>query len=166
MSRPFLFSLLLVYCTVRVFSQAVSLDALKLQREEFQNNIRTYQDSLADINFLIAEMESGKDTEISNSLAEKEYLRYSKSFNKKPTVNFSRRASSNVESEASMSATSVSKPGFHRAKVQLGGNTKQKAPPRKSRRRVGAICNDGTRSYATGRGACSHHGGVSYWLVE
>ena len=28
----------------------------------------------------------------------------------------------------------------------------------------GAICNDGTRSYSTGRGTCSHHGGVNYWL--
>jgi outer membrane murein-binding lipoprotein Lpp len=32
--------------------------------------------------------------------------------------------------------------------------------------RVGAICCDGTRSYATGRGACSHHGGVCQWLYE
>lgn len=28
----------------------------------------------------------------------------------------------------------------------------------------GAICQDGTRSYSTGRGACSWHGGVLYWL--
>jgi len=34
------------------------------------------------------------------------------------------------------------------------------------RYRVGAICRDGTRSSATGRGACSHHGGVSRWLYE
>jgi len=34
------------------------------------------------------------------------------------------------------------------------------------KRRVGAICNDGTTSSATGRGACSHHGGVSQWLYE
>ena len=32
--------------------------------------------------------------------------------------------------------------------------------------RVGAICCDGTRSYATGRGACSHHGGVCQWLYR
>ncbi|QWX84875.1 hypothetical protein H0I23_04320 [Cellulophaga sp. HaHaR_3_176] len=32
--------------------------------------------------------------------------------------------------------------------------------------RIGAICNDGTSSKATGRGACSHHGGVAYWLYE
>jgi len=32
--------------------------------------------------------------------------------------------------------------------------------------RVGAICCDGTRSYAIGRGACSHHGGVCQWLYE
>jgi len=32
--------------------------------------------------------------------------------------------------------------------------------------RVGAVCRDGTTSNATGRGACSHHGGVAYWLYE
>jgi hypothetical protein len=31
------------------------------------------------------------------------------------------------------------------------------------RHRIGAICNDGTTSTATGSGACSHHGGVSCW---
>lgn len=31
-------------------------------------------------------------------------------------------------------------------------------------RRVGAVCNDGTHSDATGSGACSHHGGVDHWL--
>lgn len=30
--------------------------------------------------------------------------------------------------------------------------------------RTGAICHDGSRSSATGRGACSHHGGVAQWL--
>lgn len=29
--------------------------------------------------------------------------------------------------------------------------------------REGAHCRDGTYSYATGRGACSWHGGVSSW---
>jgi uncharacterized protein YraI len=32
--------------------------------------------------------------------------------------------------------------------------------------RVGAVCRDGTRSSATGRGACSHHGGVEHWLYR
>ncbi|MDB5198754.1 MAG: hypothetical protein JWO92_717 [Chitinophagaceae bacterium] len=32
--------------------------------------------------------------------------------------------------------------------------------------RIGAMCCDGTRSYATGRGACSHHGGVCQWLYQ
>ena len=32
--------------------------------------------------------------------------------------------------------------------------------------RIGAICNDGWRSHATGSGACSHHGGVSCWLYS
>lgn len=32
--------------------------------------------------------------------------------------------------------------------------------------RVGAICNDGWQSGATGRGACSHHGGVKEWIYQ
>ena len=32
--------------------------------------------------------------------------------------------------------------------------------------RVGATCNDGTSSTATGSGACSHHGGVDKWKTE
>lgn len=32
--------------------------------------------------------------------------------------------------------------------------------------RVGAVCEDGSRSDATGRGACSGHGGVDYWQTE
>jgi hypothetical protein len=32
--------------------------------------------------------------------------------------------------------------------------------------RTGAICRDGWQSSATGRGACSHHGGVSEWLYS
>lgn len=30
--------------------------------------------------------------------------------------------------------------------------------------RTGAICKDGWHSNATGRGACSHHGGVREWI--
>mgnify|MGYP006879035078 CR=1 FL=1 len=33
-------------------------------------------------------------------------------------------------------------------------------------KRVGAVCEDGSRSSATGRGACSWHGGVDYWVHE
>ena len=36
--------------------------------------------------------------------------------------------------------------------------------PKSSRYRTGAICRDGWKSSATGRGACSHHGGVAYWI--
>jgi|SRR5699024_6231438 len=32
--------------------------------------------------------------------------------------------------------------------------------------RTGARCEDGSHSNATGRGACSHHGGVDYWLTK
>ena len=42
----------------------------------------------------------------------------------------------------------------------------QTAPSGNSDVRIGCICSDGTRSSATGRGACSHHGGVSRWLYK
>lgn len=32
--------------------------------------------------------------------------------------------------------------------------------------RVGAVCNDGTRSSSTGSGTCSWHGGVNYWIYS
>lgn len=38
------------------------------------------------------------------------------------------------------------------------------APTSNTGVRRGAICRDGWTSSATGRGACSHHGGVSTWL--
>jgi hypothetical protein len=31
---------------------------------------------------------------------------------------------------------------------------------------AGAICTDGWISPSTGRGTCSHHGGVKYWATE
>ncbi|RYX83926.1 DUF3761 domain-containing protein [bacterium] len=38
--------------------------------------------------------------------------------------------------------------------------------PARSGGRTGAKCNDGSYSEATGRGACSHHGGVAQWLYS
>lgn len=35
-----------------------------------------------------------------------------------------------------------------------------------SSRRIGAICEDETKSNATGSGACSHHGGVDQWRYK
>jgi hypothetical protein len=32
--------------------------------------------------------------------------------------------------------------------------------------RMGCICKDGTKSTAIGRGACSKHKGVNYWLCK
>ena len=32
--------------------------------------------------------------------------------------------------------------------------------------RIGAKCNDGSTSTATGSGACSSHGGVKYWICK
>ncbi|KKL78476.1 hypothetical protein LCGC14_2024460 [marine sediment metagenome] len=38
--------------------------------------------------------------------------------------------------------------------------------PTEGRQRIGAVCNDGTQSSATGSGACSSHGGVNHWLYK
>lgn len=44
--------------------------------------------------------------------------------------------------------------------------TRSTAPQTTSSGRTGATCRDGTHSNATGRGACSHHGGVATWLYN
>lgn len=35
-----------------------------------------------------------------------------------------------------------------------------------SRKRIGAVCRDGTYSYSVGSGTCSHHNGVREWRYE
>lgn len=47
-------------------------------------------------------------------------------------------------------------------------NSQNNNIPKKStsHMRVGCICRDGSHSNATGRGACSHHGGVDHWLYD
>ena len=42
----------------------------------------------------------------------------------------------------------------------------QTTAPASDGTRTGAVCNDGSTSTATGRGACSRHGGVQYWLTN
>jgi len=48
--------------------------------------------------------------------------------------------------------------------TQIGTYETPVSAPAQSMTRTGAICNDGSPSSATGRGACSHHGGVARWL--
>ena len=50
----------------------------------------------------------------------------------------------------------------HGTETMLGDSAPQSVPQVQSG--GGAICSDGSRSYSTGRGTCSHHGGVSQWL--
>ena len=44
-----------------------------------------------------------------------------------------------------------------------GATSLAEAGPQSGRYRIGATCNDGSASSATGSGACSHHGGVRCW---
>jgi hypothetical protein len=62
----------------------------------------------------------------------------------------------------------VCKPPTNETIVQqpLVSKPKTNNSPRTSGIRIGCICNDGTRSNATGKGACSHHGGVNHWLYK
>lgn len=50
---------------------------------------------------------------------------------------------------------------YHHSHSIKGGNSTTQASYR-----TGAICRDGWQSSATGSGACSHHGGVDYWLYN
>ncbi len=68
-----------------------------------------------------------------------------------PTTYRSKASRKSIETELGISQPVTTKPYKKAATTTI---------------RVGAICNDGTSSKATGRGACSHHGGVAYWLYE
>jgi hypothetical protein len=56
------------------------------------------------------------------------------------------------------------------SKIKQNTNTTQKiikkTASQNSGERIGCICRDGTSSNATGRGACSHHGGVDHWIYK
>ena len=58
-------------------------------------------------------------------------------------------------------SSNVSAPPAARQAVQ----PQTQPPVRRSTTRCGAVCKDGSRSNATGRGACSHHGGVARWVM-
>jgi hypothetical protein len=51
-------------------------------------------------------------------------------------------------------------------KSEVRRDTKKTIREDKKVGRIGAVCKDGSKSKATGRGACSHHGGVDYWLYD
>lgn len=50
--------------------------------------------------------------------------------------------------------------------LSLQSCSKEDSPTAATGTRIGAVCKDGTRTDATGSGACSHHGGVDYWLYQ
>jgi hypothetical protein len=78
--------------------------------------------------------------------------------------------SSNISLESAIAKgyepCKVCHPGSGETEKVSTSAPKSKSSPGTTGIRVGCICNDGTRSYATGRGACSHHGGVNHWLYN
>lgn len=75
-------------------------------------------------------------------------------------------ARTKIKSEVTKQATNqVTLIGTYVAPVQTTQSTSSSQNSSTiSNVRTGATCNDGSHSDATGRGACSHHGGVAYWL--
>jgi len=153
-----------------IYAQSSEISILKTKRENIQKLVRAYQDSLADLGFIISELESG------NSVDYSETFFYKKTRIKNTTV-VSKASTSKSGSKRADTITSRDqvKSNFSRNESKISKKkstssfskiSKPTIQTKKYRTRVGAICRDGTRSYATGRGACSHHGGVSRWLVE
>ncbi len=151
-------------------SQSPNISALESQRTTIQKMIRAYQDTLADLDFMISELETGNAVDVS------EVTFYNKTKNKK-TNSTDRLRSNNRNNEIANTKHSgtnpervisknVSKVNIRRTTNSFSTTPRPRTQTKVYRRRVGAICRDGTRSYATGRGACSHHGGVRNWLVQ
>ena len=69
------------------------------------------------------------------------------------TLSSEKFASITHNGKAGFIAKSLIKPGKAVVSMVNGGRT-------------GARCRDGSYSSATGRGACSHHGGVSTWIYS
>jgi hypothetical protein len=83
------------------------------------------------------------------------------------------KSSNNKQEKSSNGYTDISNELNYSDKASNNWNTNSSNESAKSYNktttyttRISAICSDGTRSYATGRGTCSHHGGVSEWLYE
>lgn len=167
-------------------AQSINLKDLELKQKKFEQVIRAYEDSLADVNYLLAMLQDG-DIQNSEDITEELLIYITPSFSHEkkifvPSLPESGHYQNNISeyTSASKAETNIAPEKISRSIEKTARRTKltssKIANPGKQRkpqtvknyssRRVGAICRDGTRSYATGRGACSHHGGVSYWLFE
>lgn len=166
--------LIFIWGVQLVCAQASEIRILEVKRENIQKIMRVYQDSLADLDFLIAELNAGSSVDYSEVVYYKKVQ--TKNETKKSELVISNSGPNKIGTQASSSnkAKAIS-PYFKKninRKVKDNVNRSspitlpEKVQTKKYRRRVGAICNDGSRSYATGRGACSHHGGVRHWLIE
>jgi len=73
-----------------------------------------------------------------------------------------------TEASSTPTATPTVEPDEQIDKVTLGKKpvSPKLLPTHGTSVRVGATCRDGSSSYATGRGACSWHGGVAHWEYE
>lgn len=169
---------------VSAFGQAQSFEAehLELKQKQFQQLIRTYQDSLADVDYLLAALHDGDIQEPDNFLDySKPSIKGSKTVpvQNNPKLGYEQNRITKSTLSIKADADEARQIEFYTTKKKSltskfdssnNANSRQQSKPRIVKnygtRRVGAICRDGTRSSATGRGACSHHRGVSYWLVE
>lgn len=156
-----------------VYTQSSEIRIFESKREKFQKLVRAYQDSLADLDYLISELKAGNSVDYSETL----FYNRLKTKNENIPTKLSNDSTYDLGNPRNVSGTSKTKSQSYltqktttKSKKPLTSsstrNNSSKVQTKKYRRRVGAICKDGTRSYATGRGACSHHGGVRNWLVE
>ena len=169
---------------VSVYGQAQSFEAehLELKQKKFRHLIRSYQDSLADVDYLLATLQEGDNQESDYYLAKNKpsvigseevpIQKNQKHENEQhSTTKYTPFVKVSTEGERIIAPQSTKNNALtSKFAGSNNGNSRQQKKPRVEKnygtKRVGAICRDGTRSYATGRGACSHHGGVSHWLVE
>ncbi|PIB38296.1 DUF3761 domain-containing protein [Maribacter sp. 4G9] len=171
MSKLIRFAMLIFALGVNpIYAQSSEIKVIKTKRENIQRLVRAYQDSLADLDFIISELESGNSVDYSETtFYKKSKIKNTNVVSKLPSNSSGSKTAEirtsryQVKSNSPKYGTKILK----KKSTRLSSKTsKPVIKSKKSKRRVGAICRDGTRSSATGRGACSHHGGVSRWLVQ
>lgn len=102
---------------------------------------------------ITAQVEKGTKRYRYMSCSDKTYYEIPEdTFNSNPNVGYT------------MTGTDVCKENGHGVRLDVSNTVPQFTTTYDAYTDGGAICADGTRSYSTGRGTCSHHGGVSQWL--
>lgn len=129
------------------------------------NQLRSGQ--IKEINNLISEINNRLEVQDFKNLSSADTSLYRSFINNYPKSKYANTIRKRLKKSSLIPATLLSGNSVQEIKHNPTQYKQRRYIPKNySKSRIGAICCDGTRSYSTGRGACSHHGGVCQWLYQ